>query len=87
MAVVAIDTFVTTFALVTDGAVHCVAGFLEQIGVKAVFAEVALCNQVTILQVPRGVVEVAVLHRPRRVEECEMGHDIQKFLELIEERS
>lgn len=69
MTAVAINTFVTAFAFVAYRAVHSVARFLQEIGVVTVFAVITFGYQITIFQIPRRIIEVAVFHCARCVEE------------------
>ena len=82
-----VDAFVTPFTLVTHGTINGITGLLQEIAVVTILAVIALTDQITILEVPRRIIEVAILHRAWRIEERHVWHDIEKVLELWEERT
>ncbi len=83
----AVNALVASLALVAHRAVHEILRFLEEIRVVGVLAIIAFADQIAVLQVPRAIIKITILHCARCIKEREVRNRVQQFLKLQEERT
>lgn len=77
VTVCAVDALVTSLTLVAHGRIDRITRLLQEIAVITILTEVTFCDQITIFQVSRRIIEVAILHRAWCIEERHVRNNVE----------